>query len=51
MKILMIIFMSAVASTSLFLAAVKNAFADIDRVEKEQEQEMREHHERMESLK
>lgn len=40
MKILMIIFMSAIALTSLFLAAVKNAFASIDRVEVEKEQEM-----------
>ncbi|WP_290491116.1 MULTISPECIES: hypothetical protein [unclassified Aerococcus] len=51
MKVLMIIFMSAVALTSLFLAAVKNTFASIDKVEAEKEQEMREHHERMESLK
>lgn len=51
MKILMIIFMSAVTLTSLFLAAVRNSFAGIDKVEVEKEQEMREHHERMESLK
>ena len=51
MKILMTIFMSAVALTSLFLVAVRNTFAGIDEVEVEKEQEMREHHERMESLK
>lgn len=51
MKVLMIIFMSAIALTSLFLAAVRNTFAGIDKVEVEKEQEMREHHERMESLK
>lgn len=51
MKILMIISMSAVALTSLFQAAVKNTFAGVDKVEVEKEQEMREHHERMERLK
>ena len=51
MKVLMIIFISAVALTSLFLAAVRNTFAGIDEVEVEKEQEMREHHERMERLK
>lgn len=51
MKILMITFVSAIALTSLFLAAVRNTFAGIDKVEVEKEQEMREHHERMESLK
>lgn len=51
MKVLMIIFMSAIALTSMFLAAVRNTFAGIDKVEVEKEQEMREHHERMKSLK
>lgn len=51
MKILTIIFVSAIALTSLFLAAVRNTFASIDKVEVEKEQEMREHHERMENLK
>ena len=46
MKVLMTIFMSAVAMMSLFLAAVRNTFAGIDKVEVEKEQEMREHHER-----
>lgn len=46
MKILMIIFVSAIALTSLFLAAVRNTFAGIDKVEVEKEQEMRERHER-----